>query len=186
MIKNPKLRDRLHALAVFTGIAIGGVSGVEMVIGGGFDTITPAFAFEASAPHAWYDRPIEPGMGWISAPYTPVASTLDVSQQFGDGYPIDSDYDPGAVEDLDGAPRETTPAYTRTVHTDAVENGPALVSAADEPLSDEQIEAIAAEAERYVDEINELYAQEHAAEIEQRQVELDEIDPTTFGSGSPL
>lgn len=34
--------DRLKALGAFSGIAIGAVAGFEMVIGGGFDFITPA------------------------------------------------------------------------------------------------------------------------------------------------
>ncbi len=46
---NRAIKDRLAATAVFTGIAIGGVSGMEMVIGAGFDGLTPSFAAPTAA-----------------------------------------------------------------------------------------------------------------------------------------
>ena len=194
LIKNPVLRDRLNAFVVFTGIAIGGVSGVEMVIGGGFDTITPAFAFEASAPREWYDRPIEPGMGWLSEPYVSVGTVQTVSHEFDGGYPLDT-YDTSAdafdasyAGDLEGGPRERAPSHTQAVlrQEGPADDDGALVSAADQPLDEATLDRIVSEADAYVDEINELYAQEHAEEMAQRQVELDEIDPKSFGNGSPL
>jgi hypothetical protein len=185
LIANPTLRDRLKAFAVFTGIAIGGVAGVEMVIGGGFDTITPAFAFEASAPRTWYDRPIEPGMGWLSEPYAPAAATLTVSQQFDDGYPIDAHYQT-TNEELDGGPRGETGgfSYAMADYEPTSSEGDALVSAADGPLDDAMLNDIVSDAEAYVDEINALYAEGHAAEAVARETPPD-MDPKLSGNASP-
>ena len=44
------LHDRLKALCAFTGIAIGAIAGFEMVIGGGFDFITPRTEVREVAP----------------------------------------------------------------------------------------------------------------------------------------
>jgi hypothetical protein len=44
------LRDRLKALGAFTGIAIGAIAGFEMVIGGGFDFMTPRMEVREVAP----------------------------------------------------------------------------------------------------------------------------------------
>jgi hypothetical protein len=44
------LHDRLKALGAFSAIAIGAVAGFEMVIGGGFDFITPAPEVREVAP----------------------------------------------------------------------------------------------------------------------------------------
>lgn len=48
--RRARLHDRLKALGAFTGIAIGAVAGFEMVIGGGFDFITPAPIVREIAP----------------------------------------------------------------------------------------------------------------------------------------
>ena len=48
--RRAKLHDRLKALAAFTRIAIGAVAGFEMVIGGGFDSITPSPEVREVAP----------------------------------------------------------------------------------------------------------------------------------------
>lgn len=48
--RRAKLHDRLKALGAFTGIAIGAVAGFEMVIGGGFDSITPPTEVREVAP----------------------------------------------------------------------------------------------------------------------------------------
>jgi hypothetical protein len=48
--RRAKLHDRLKALAAFTGIAIGAIAGFEMVIGGGFDFITPSPEVREVAP----------------------------------------------------------------------------------------------------------------------------------------
>lgn len=42
--------DRLKALGAFTGIAIGAIAGLEMVIGGGFDFMTPSPEVREVAP----------------------------------------------------------------------------------------------------------------------------------------
>lgn len=166
LIKNPVLRDRLNALAVFTGIAIGGVAGVEMVIGGGFDAITPAFAYQASEPRTWYDRPIAPGMGWLTEPYIPAATTLDVGAQFGDGYVLET-Y--GAIAELDGAPSDAPTAYALTEY---------------QPVADAELDQIVSEADTYVDEINDLYAESHAAEVIAREAAAPEAKLS--GTASPL
>jgi hypothetical protein len=48
--RRAKLHDRLKALGAFSAIAIGAVAGFEMVIGGGFDSITPSPEVRAVAP----------------------------------------------------------------------------------------------------------------------------------------
>ncbi len=48
--RRAKLHDRLKAFGAFTGIAIGAVAGFEMVIGGGFDFMTPAPEVRELAP----------------------------------------------------------------------------------------------------------------------------------------
>lgn len=51
MLENqPVLVDRLKALGVFSGIAVGAVAGLELVIGGGFDFITPGQSIREVAP----------------------------------------------------------------------------------------------------------------------------------------
>lgn len=54
MLENhPVLRDRLLALATFSGIAIGGVSGFDLVITGGFDFISPGAEVREVAPSSY-------------------------------------------------------------------------------------------------------------------------------------
>jgi hypothetical protein len=48
--RRARFHDRLKALGAFTGIAIGAIAGFEMVIGGGFDFITPAPIVHEIAP----------------------------------------------------------------------------------------------------------------------------------------
>jgi len=48
-----QLRERLLALGAFSGVAIGAVAGFEMVIGGGFDFITPAPEVREVAPSSY-------------------------------------------------------------------------------------------------------------------------------------
>jgi hypothetical protein len=48
--RRARFHDRLKALGAFTGIAIGAVAGFEMVIGGGFDFMTPAPVVREVAP----------------------------------------------------------------------------------------------------------------------------------------
>lgn len=49
----PILKDRLMALATFTGIALGGVAGVECVITGGFDFLSPGAEIREVAPSSY-------------------------------------------------------------------------------------------------------------------------------------
>lgn len=79
----PVLKDRLRALAVFSGIAIGGVSGIEMVIGGGFDPITPGLVAEAPSE---YD-PDTVMRAWHYQPYVPAAFVTETAQYY--DYPIE-------------------------------------------------------------------------------------------------
>jgi hypothetical protein len=51
--RRAQLHDRLKALGAFTGIAVGAVAGFEMVIGGGFDFITPAPEVRQVAPSSY-------------------------------------------------------------------------------------------------------------------------------------
>jgi len=50
---HPVLKDRLTALGVFSGIAIGAVAGFDMVISGGLDFITPGSEIRQVAPSAY-------------------------------------------------------------------------------------------------------------------------------------
>mgnify|MGYP006969395032 CR=1 FL=1 len=54
---NATTKQKLRALAVFSGIAIGAALGFELLITGGFDPVTPAIMFAAEEPRDWYDRP---------------------------------------------------------------------------------------------------------------------------------
>lgn len=71
--RRAKLHDRLKALAAFTGIAIGAVAGLEMVIGGGFDFITPQPEVREVAPSRYVTVQQVP---WSSQPQIiPLTST---------------------------------------------------------------------------------------------------------------
>lgn len=89
------MKDRLRAFAVFTGIAIGGVAGFEMVIGGGFDPITPGIMFQADDPRGWYHRDNSAPFAEPYRPYTPSAyGVTPTSYEFSDGFGSE---DAGAV-----------------------------------------------------------------------------------------
>lgn len=142
LARHPQLRDRLCAFAVFTGIAIGGVSGVEMVIGGGFDTITPSLAFQAEAPRTWYDAPIAPGAGWLSEPYTPASTVVTLGAQFDSGYPLDTDASP-EPEELEGGAR--TPSAPTQASAHQAPSHDALADAfAEEPAAEANNEVMSA------------------------------------------
>lgn len=49
----PVLKDRLFACAVFSGIAVGGVSGLNMVVTGGFDFAMPGREIREAAPSSY-------------------------------------------------------------------------------------------------------------------------------------
>lgn len=51
----PMLRDRLTALAVFSGIAVAAVSGFELIIGGGFDFVMPGREIRQMAPSQYVE-----------------------------------------------------------------------------------------------------------------------------------
>jgi hypothetical protein len=60
---HPVLKDRLHAMATFSGIAIAAVAGFDMVISGGFDFLTPGAEVREVAPSAYvtvYEQPWSP------------------------------------------------------------------------------------------------------------------------------
>jgi hypothetical protein len=92
----PVLKDRLFACAVFSGIAVGGVSGVNMVLSGGFDFITPGREVREAAPSSYVT--IVPSNVFEQAAVIPMASREPLFA--------------GAVrqvsEDLDGASTDTT------------------------------------------------------------------------------
>jgi hypothetical protein len=50
---HPILKDRLHAAATFSGIAIAAVAGFELVISGGFDFLTPGREVREVAPSSY-------------------------------------------------------------------------------------------------------------------------------------
>ncbi|MGD9815763.1 MAG: hypothetical protein AB7Q23_09565 [Hyphomonadaceae bacterium] len=67
------LKDRLHASAVFSGIAIAAVAGFELVITGSLDAITPNFGeARESASHA-RSAAITP---WAADAYTAAPTSL--------------------------------------------------------------------------------------------------------------
>jgi hypothetical protein len=74
MLENrPFLKDRLKACGVFTGIAIAGISGFEMVIGAGFDILTPGREIREVAPSSYVEVDRSP---WFSdARVIPLSST---------------------------------------------------------------------------------------------------------------
>lgn len=69
----PGLKDRLEALCAFTAIAIGGVAGVEMVIGAGFDSFMPGDEVREVAPSAYVQ--VREGFWDTSARVIPLSST---------------------------------------------------------------------------------------------------------------
>lgn len=70
---HPGLRDRIEALGAFTGIAIGAVAGVEMVIGGGFDVLMPGDELRQVAPSAYVQ--VADGFWDSRAQVIPLSST---------------------------------------------------------------------------------------------------------------
>lgn len=108
MITKEKLKDRLRAFAVFTGIAIGAVSGFELIITGGFDPLTPR------AMSGGYAEPADRG-----APYT--QARFDYSETYrrytptsyagGEAYDVTPTSMAFAEDDLAGAPGEQPAAF---------------------------------------------------------------------------
>lgn len=103
----PFLKDRLKAFGVFTGIALGAVSGFELLIAGGFDPITPSFGQRAEARPAYVnyidesgqrESGFQPSAYVTQTSYAPVADTDSLSggyedQRAPDGSFIDTDED---------------------------------------------------------------------------------------------
>lgn len=108
MITKEQLKDRLRAFAVFTGIAIGAVSGFELIITGGFDPLTPRAMSSA------YAEPAE-----RSTPYTQESFAYDAAHRgyTPTSYAANAMYDvtPAsmalAAEDLAGAPGEEPASF---------------------------------------------------------------------------
>lgn len=59
----PVLKDRLKALAVFSGIAIAAVAGFDLIITGGFDFLAPGREVRQVAPSAYVTVVDQP---WVS------------------------------------------------------------------------------------------------------------------------
>lgn len=92
---HPILKDRLIATAVFSGIAVALVSGVNMIIGGGFDFITPG---RDVTPRASFVRVLQ--TTWLPrADVTPTSNSP--------GAPM-MDADAGTTENLVGAGDDTS------------------------------------------------------------------------------
>ena len=62
VISTEQLKERLRALAVFAGIGVGAVAGFEMIIGGGFDPLTPGVMYAAPEQTRAYEI--------LNAPYS--------------------------------------------------------------------------------------------------------------------
>lgn len=56
VISKEQLKERLRALAVFAGIGVGAVAGFEMIIGGGFDPLTPGVMYAAPEQTRAYEN----------------------------------------------------------------------------------------------------------------------------------
>lgn len=69
----PVLKDRLFACAVFSGIAVGGVSGLNMVITGGFDFAMPGREIREAAPSSYVT--VVPSNVFEQGQVIPMAST---------------------------------------------------------------------------------------------------------------
>lgn len=70
VISKEQLKDRLRAFAVFAGIGVGAVAGFEMIIGGGFDPLTPAMMYARPEKTGAYERQYIP-YTQTRRPYTP-------------------------------------------------------------------------------------------------------------------
>lgn len=112
MITKEQVKERVRAFAVFTGIAIGAVSGFELIITGGFDPLTPRIMFadetrDTRAPSA-QERFA------YSETHRDYAPTAYVG---GDAYDVTPTSLAFAENDLAGAPGEEPTAYDASVPT---------------------------------------------------------------------
>ena len=149
---HPILKDRLQACATFSGIAIAGVAGFELVISGGFDFLTPGREVREVAPSAYvtvYRQPWSP-----EARVIPLASREPL---FAGEIETPSDRLAGGYDDAtapDGAYPESD---DRQLYADiealyAGEIAPAMGAAAYEPVqyNDAQFYRTALDADPYV------------------------------------
>lgn len=84
VITKDQLKERGRAGAVFLGIALGAVAGFEMIIGGGFDPITPSIMYGETAaptpqPAAVLVTFEEPARATAPDPYTVAQTTYDMA-----------------------------------------------------------------------------------------------------------
>lgn len=104
----PILKDRLLALATFSGIAIAAVSGVEMVIGGGFDFAMPGQEIRAVAP-SQYVRVVDQPWSAEQTRLVPISSNEYLFA--GEDAPYPAERLVGAADDAD-LPRGGYPAQS--------------------------------------------------------------------------
>lgn len=141
----PFLTERLKALGVFSGIAIGAVSGLELVVTGGFDPITPSIV--SNAPSEYDEETVM--RAWHYQPYVPTSYVTEASQHLSE--PIDD----VVFERLAGGP------------SDRSSPEPAIVTAPDD-------DELRAEIERLYEETA-LMARDIEREMDSAAaVELDE------------
>lgn len=100
----PVLKDRLFACAVFSGIAVGGVSGLNMVLTGGFDFAMPGREIREAAPSSYVT--IVPSNVFEQAAVIPMASREPLFA--GEVTQVSQDLDGGS----DAAPAGHYPAVT--------------------------------------------------------------------------
>ncbi len=102
-INSEPRKERIRALVLLGGIALGGAAGMDMVITGKLDPMTPGMMFEAPEPRDWYDRADAVPFYEPYRPYTPTSFT-PTSDSF-DSLPLD---ETGLLEyadaELAGAP----------------------------------------------------------------------------------
>ena len=166
MLENrPILKDRLHACGVFTGIAIAGISGFEMVIGAGFDVLTPGREIREVAPSSYVEVDRSP---WFAdARVIPLSSTEPLfigddgraderlagrydDDNAPDGHFTDVSDDnlQRQIEELYRAynPPEDTQANVTSYAPDETQELPAIAPSPPAPLSDEQAGEVTTDA----------------------------------------
>jgi hypothetical protein len=168
----PVLKDRLKAFGVFTGIALGAVSGFELLISGGFDPITPSFGQRAEARPAYVNYIDETGQ-WASnfqpsayvtqTSYAPAADTDSLAGGYGDEAAPDGAF---INTDEDALYREIERMYAES------ESAPAEVEAAYQDAMD-----------RYVEEP--AYEDAQAMDAEQSAIIAEKESISAYETGIP-
>lgn len=149
----PVLKDRLKAFGVFTGIALGAVSGFELLISGGFDPVTPSFGQGAPRPVSVNtieaSRQSEAGFqsnGYvIPTRFAPAADAVSLSGGSDDEHAPDGSY---INTDEDALYREIERIYSDSERTAAQTN----VEAAYQDAMDQYVEEPAYEDAQAFDE----------------------------------